>query len=528
MVAFCMQESSPLSETMFYVFASALGIYLVVMYGLGFLARKRINNVEDFLLAGRRLPVSLTAITIMATWFGAESLMTTADEVAGEGLRKAMLDPLGISACLLLAGLFVAGPMWRMNLLTVPDFFQKRFGKTAEILASLILVPSYFGWVAAQYVALAQLLDTFFGIPREYGIALVAVFGTGYTLLGGMWTISWTDAIQMGFILLGLVLLGHAILVELGDDNLMQGVESLRYSPAPSRWRIADPDTFWRDTLTALSALAIGCLGNLPMQDLMQRIFSAGSDKIAVKACLIASVGYLTMGILPVATGMAAHIMYPEATGELEDVVMVIASRLLNPFFLLIFFLAIVSAVLSTIVSAVMAPSAVLAHNLAQPAVARALGRKPTETTMLMMQRGAIALVAAASAWLAYRGESAYDLVLQSYSMALVGLFVPFIVGLLNRHPPHMAAVLSMLAGIGVWGFHLWMGWEIFFQPWLEEWGVPFPHELAATICSAIGFAVGWIIEGSIEFVHEIVDGETVDGETVDGEPDSSSESPSK
>lgn len=501
-----MEESSPLSETMFYVFASALVIYIFVMYLLGFLARKRINNVEDFLLAGRRLPISLTAITIMATWFGAESLMTTADEVAGEGLRKAMLDPLGISACLLLAGLFIAGPMWRMNILTVPDFFLRRFGKPAEILSSLILVPSYFGWVAAQYVALAQLMRTFFGVPMEYGIALVAIFGTGYTLMGGMWTISWTDAIQMGFILVGLVLLGHAILVELGDGSMAAGLESLQYSPAPGRWRIADPDTFWRDTLTALSALAIGCLGNLPMQDLMQRIFSAGSDKIAVKACLIASVGYLMMGVLPVATGMAAHIMYPEATGELEDVVMVIASKLLNPFFLLIFFLAIVSAVLSTIVSAVMAPSAVLAHNLVQPAVEKVSGKKISVRNKLVMQRVAIGVVAFCSAWLAYTGEGAYELVLQSYSMALVGLFVPFVVGLLNRHPPHLAAVLSMVAGIGVWGFHLYMGWDVFFAPLLEDWGVPFPQELAATLCSAIGFAVGWIIEGSVEFVHELVD----------------------
>jgi Na+/proline symporter len=501
-----MPESSQLTGTMYVVFAVALVLYLGVMYALGFLARRRIHNVEDFLLAGRRLPVSLTAITIMATWFGAESLMTTADEVAGAGIRMAMLDPLGISICLLLAGLFVAGPMWRMNILTVPDFFRRRYGKPAELLASLILVPSYFGWVAAQFVALAQLMETFFGLPREFGIVLVAVLGTGYTLLGGMWTISWTDAIQMGFILVGLVLLGHAILVELGDGGIGMGIERLRDGPTPERWRIADPDTFWRDTLTALSALAIGALGNLPMQDLMQRIFSAGSDKIAVKACLIASIGYLSMGVLPVATGMAARMLLPEQTGEIEGVVMVIASRLLSPVFLLVFFLAIVSAVLSTIVSAVMAPSAVLAHNLWEPAMRRLRGVRAQESTLLLMQRLAIVVVAAASGWLAYRGESAYDLVLDSYAMALVGLFVPFIAGLLNRHPPHLAAILSMVFGIGVWAFHIIMGWEIFFQPWLESWGVPFPHELAATLASAIGFGVGWVIEGSAAALHDLVD----------------------
>ncbi|WP_164104063.1 sodium:solute symporter family protein [Candidatus Laterigemmans baculatus] len=492
-----MHATSPLSETMLSVFAGALLLYLLAMYAIGYLAQRRIRNVEDFVLAGRRLPVSLATITIIATWFGAESLMTTADEVGNEGLRKAMLDPLGIALCLLLAGLFVAGPMWRMNLLTVPDFFFRRFGKRAEIVSSLILVPSYFGWVAAQFVALAQLLETFFGIPKEVGIGLVALFGTGYTLLGGMWTITWTDAVQIGFILLGLLILGWAVLVELGSGQPLSGVDRLWNDTAEERWRIADPETFWRDTLTALSALAIGALGNLPMQDLMQRIFSAGSDRIAAKACLWASGGYLLMGVLPVGTGMAAHLLLPEATGELEDVVMVVASGLLSPLLLLVFFLAIVSAVLSTIVSAVLAPSAVMAHNLVEPLLRRQLGRKPSEQSLLLLQRASILAVAIASAWLSYSGEGAYELVQGSYSMALVGLFVPFLVGLRTRRAPATAAILSMIFGIGLWSLHMLLGWEIFFEPWLEPRGVPLPHELAATVASGLGFVLGWGLAGS-------------------------------
>lgn len=491
-----MPHSPPLSETLVSVFAIALLCYLAAMYAIGYLAQRKIHNVEDFVLAGRRLPVSLATITIIATWFGAESLMTTADEVSNEGLRKSMLDPVGISVCLLLAGLFVAGPLWRMNLLTIPDFFFRRFGKTAEVVASLILVPSYFGWVAAQFVALAQLLETFFGIPKDQGILAVAFFGTGYTLLGGMWTITWTDAVQIGFILLGLLILGHAILMELGDGGWNAGIDRLWNETRAERWRIADPDTFWRDTLTALSALAVGALGNLPMQDLMQRICSAGSDKIAAKSCLLASGGYLLMGVLPVGTGMAAYLLLPEASGEFEDVVMVVASRLLSPALLLVFFLAIVSAVLSTIVSAVLAPSAVLAHNLIEPAWRVRLGRKPAERSLLLLQRGSIVAVAVASAWLAYRGEGAYELVQASYSMALVGMFVPFVVGLRTRRAPALAGILSMVAGIVPWGLHMAMGWETLLEPYLGE-RFPLPQELAATVASALGFLVGWGIAGS-------------------------------
>lgn len=494
-----MPESSALPPGMYYIFAGALAVYVLAMYAIGFAAQRRVKNVEDFVLAGRRLPVSLAAITIIATWFGAESLMTTADEVGNEGLRKAMLDPIGISACLMLAGFFIAGPMWRMKILTVPDFFFRRYGKAAEILSSLIIVPSYFGWVAAQFVALAQLLDVFFGVPREWGIVAVATIGTGYTLLGGMWTITWTDAVQMTFILLGLLLLGHAVLVELGDGTMASGVARMQRDIPAERWRIADPPTFWRDTLTALSALAIGALGNLPMQDLMQRIFSAKSDRVAKHACLIASVGYLLMGVLPVGAGMAAHLLLPNHRGEMDGVVMLVASQLLNPVFLLIFFLAIVSAVLSTIVSAVMAPAAVMAHNLAEPIWRRSRVGAPTQKGLLILQRGAIVAVTAASAWLAYSGEGAYELVQGSYSMALVSLFVPFLVGIHFRGIPPLAAILAMVAGISVWTVHMIVGWEMFLEPWLDPLGWPIPHELVGTLFSAAGFAIGWLAGGAAD-----------------------------
>ena len=71
------------------LFSVSLMVYMLVMYAIGYLAQRRVRTVDDYVLAGRRLPISLTAITIIATWFGAESLMTTSDEVAQQGWRRA-------------------------------------------------------------------------------------------------------------------------------------------------------------------------------------------------------------------------------------------------------------------------------------------------------------------------------------------------------------------------------------------------------------------------------------------------------
>ena len=108
--------------------AIAMALYVVVMYIIGFAAQRRIQGTEDFLVAARKLPLPLAWMTLLATWFGAGTLLTAAYGVRREGLHVAALDPFDAGTCLLRAGYFFAGPLWRIKLLIVPDFFQRKFG----------------------------------------------------------------------------------------------------------------------------------------------------------------------------------------------------------------------------------------------------------------------------------------------------------------------------------------------------------------------------------------------------------------
>jgi len=109
----------------------ALGLYVVATYVLGFAVKSRVHDAEDFLVAGRRLPLSLAWATLLATWFGAGTMLTAADEVRSEGLSAIALEPLGSGLCLVVAGLFFARRLWDMKLLTMSDFFARRFGRRA-------------------------------------------------------------------------------------------------------------------------------------------------------------------------------------------------------------------------------------------------------------------------------------------------------------------------------------------------------------------------------------------------------------
>src|SRR5690606_24817255 len=307
--------------------AVLLVIYFIVMLGIGAWAQGRIHDSEDYLVAGRRLPLLLAWPTLLATWFGAGALLTSTDQIRREGLRMAALDPFGAGLCLLLAGWWLARPLWHMKLLTLGDFFRRRFGPRAEVATSLMMVPTYFGWIAAQFVALAELFQLVFGLDRNLGIAGIALLGTTYTLLGGMWSVTLTDVVQMACIVVGLLFLAGEVLVALGG-GVVGGLEALWTAVPPERWVLV-PHESGAEVLAWLGVLAVGSLGNLPGQDLLQRVFASRSADTAVRACHLAGVTYLVLGTMPILLGLAADVLAPGQ--EQRSTLGVLATLFLSP-----------------------------------------------------------------------------------------------------------------------------------------------------------------------------------------------------
>jgi len=450
--------------------AVALVAFVVLMFGIGFRARARIRTLEDYLVAGRRLSWPLASATLFATWFGAGTLLTATDEARAEGLRAAALEPIGPGLCLVLAGLFFAARLWRMKLLTLPDFYRRRFGVRAEVVASLIMVPGYFGWIAAQFVALAGILEVFWQVPMHHGIWLVAAVGTGYTLLGGMWSVTLTDVAQLALVIVGLIVLAATVLVELGGGAGMAAGWAQLVAETPPEHLVLVPAESAVELVGWISVLAVGALGNIPGQDLAQRIFAARSERAAAGACCVAGVLYVLLGMVPVTTGLAADALGLDAT---IGTVPALAASLMTPVATLVFVLAIVSAVMSTIDSAILAPASVLSNNL--------LAKLWPSADGLALGRVAILAVAAASVAMSYIGAGAYELLETAYAIGMVALFVPLARGL-SRRGDEAAALAAMAIGTAIWGGHLAAGWDGFGGPWLGLDAVP--QELAATLCA--------------------------------------------
>ena len=452
----------------------ALVINVILLFGLAFWVRGRITTSEDYLVAGRNLGVPLAAATLFATWFGAGTLLVATDEVRAEGLRAAALDPIGAGFCLLIAGAFFAVPLWRMKLLTLVDFYRVRFGPRAETLGALLMVPGYFGWIAAQFVALALLLELLFGIDPGFGLLVVATVGSGYTLIGGMWSVVVTDVLQVAILVIGLVVIAATALLALGSGDAAAGWLRLMTETPPDRLTPLPHDSI-EAALGWLAVLAAGALGNLPGQDLMQRVFASRSASVARRACILAGLAYLVFGAIPVGIGLAAALLAPD---DERTILPILSGLLLHPAGAVIFVLAVTSAVLSTIDSAILAPAGVIAENLLRRLPQRRISR-------LGLDRLCVLGVSLASLVVAYLGEDAWTMLETAYEIGLVSLLVPLAMGLASPRGREPAALAAMTVGTLAWLGHMVVGWEWFAEPWLRDGlGLVLPVGLSSAGCA--------------------------------------------
>lgn len=414
--------------------------YLLVTILIGWWASTRVHSAKDFVIAGRQLPLVVAASALFATWFGSETLMGASSEFVENGLYGVVEDPFGAALCLILVGAFFARKLYRLNILTFSDFFEIRFSRRAELISAIFLVPSYFGWIAAQLVAMAIILQTLTGMSFITGIIIVTSVVVIYTYIGGMWAVSITDFVQTIMILVGLLILAIQIHQRVGGfevvlDSTPEGF--FRFTPEPNLHSVVHYFAAW---------ITIG-LGSIPQQDIFQRVMAAKNENVAVRASYLAGFMYLTIAFIPLYIGLCGKILYPEL--QEGDPQMILPQMVLQHGSILLqilFFGALLSAILSTTSGAVLAPATVIGENLIKPYV-----KSMTDQRLLQIMRFSVVLVAVASAIMASLKTNIYELVGQSSALSLVSLFVPLTAGLYWRKASNRGALLSMTLGIAVW-----------------------------------------------------------------------------
>ena len=263
--------------------------YWIVSIGIGLWAGTLVKNSKDYAVAGRALPFYIVTATVFATWFGSETVLGIPASFLKDGLAGVVADPFGSSLCLILVGLFFARPLYRMNLLTIGDFYRKRFNRTVEVLTTLCIVISYLGWVAAQIKALGLVFNVVSegAMSQHTGMIVGAATVLIYTMWGGMWSVAVTDFLQMIIILVGMVYIAVEV------SGMVGGVGAvLSHASAAGKFNLL-PAPEPREILWFIAAWITMMFGSIPQQDVFQRVASSKNERIAGNASITGGVLYL-------------------------------------------------------------------------------------------------------------------------------------------------------------------------------------------------------------------------------------------
>ena len=197
-------------------------LYLLLSVGIGVAAARRVHTTKDFAVAGRSLPLPIVIATVFATWFGAEAVLGISATFVKEGLGGVVADPFGSSLCLILVGLFFAPRFYRLNLLTVGDFYRLRYNRGVEVLCALCIAASYLGWVAAQFKVFGLVLNvvTDGAVSQSVGMMIGAAIVLTYTIFGGMFSVAILDFVQISVIIGGLLYIASVVSGLVGEWDL--------------------------------------------------------------------------------------------------------------------------------------------------------------------------------------------------------------------------------------------------------------------------------------------------------------------
>jgi SSS family solute:Na+ symporter len=453
-------------------------VYLLVTIGIGLYAAKRVKTTSDFAIAGRHLPLVMIVTTTFATWFGSETVLGIPAKFVNNGLNGVVEDPFGAGTCLILVGLFFAGKLYKMTLLTISDYYRERFGRSVEVACSLIIMLSYLGWVSAQVTALGLVFNLLsagaISVPVGMVIGVVSILA--YTLFGGMWSVAVTDFIQMIILVVGLTILA----VFAGD---MAGGADKVVSLAMSKdlfkfW----PEPSFKDIVFFFAAAITMMLGSIPQQDVFQRVMSANKESAARNGPVIGGVCYILFAFVPMFLVASALIIMPEQTAALlkDDPQKVLPTLVLEkmPFVMqVLFFGALLSAIKSTASATLLAPSVTFTENIWRQFRPRTSDRQELKTMRITVLVFSIFVLGYA---IYSQGKPIYDMVSGAYQVTLVGAFVPLVFGLYWKKASTQGAIFSIVLGL--------LAWVLFLA---TPAGEQFPAQLAGLIAGLVGMVAG-------------------------------------
>ncbi len=409
--------------------AVIVGLYAIFLL-VGWLAARRVRSggFSDLILAGRSLPLWIATLTMTATWVDGGYLLGTTEGTYRSSLASGVQGGLCFGISLILGGLLFAGRMRRLRFTTLIDPFEARFGKRWAVV---LFLPAMFGeifWSAVLLVAIGSTFSVVLGMKLTTAIVLSAAVVILYTMAGGMWSVAYTDALQLGLVALGL---GIALPFALGAAGGLEQSWAGYLAARPDRGGLLPPlaahGSFWtsQTIFNWWDTSVMLMLGGIPWNCYFQRVLSCRTPAKARWHSISAGLLTIAFTVPPLLLGLAAFgYEWPADLKaqllETPALALPLLLRYATPALVGILGLgAIIGAVTSSFSSSILSAASMFSWNCCKRLIRPSLSPEQ----LVRVLRGSIVLLGAAAAVMALKIQSVQELWFFTSDLIFVLLF---------------------------------------------------------------------------------------------------------
>ncbi len=422
--------------------------FLALSVTVGTLTAKLVKkSSRRYMVAGKSLPLFFVGTMLAAQSIDGNSSLGNVSLVYQFGFWSGAVIPIGLGICLLLTGLFYGKRLNKMAMLTLPDFYYRRFGNGAEGISSVLMTISFIVLVAGNFAASGFILSTVLQIDFFWAMLITSIIVLVYTFAGGLFSSAYTDIFQI-YLAIG-AFWAAFIFFAIGAAGIDFG--TILGSAPPGYLDLSGLTDMGNGALVNwASILALG-LGDIVALDFMERVFAAKDPKTASRGAFWGA-GLTLATVIPTSMmGIVALYLIP----NLEDPFTAYPTLAINhvPYPIgAALLMGVLGASMSTANGGLLAISSVISRNIIQRDVLRRMLKKPglEDRKLLMTTRVFTIPMMAAAFILGYLLPQPGIYLILAFDIVFAGAFAPLTLGLFWRKANMPAALTSLIVGSGL------------------------------------------------------------------------------